>query len=439
MKINQLYPPQIDEVLIEPQLQMKGPAKGSVKYCWHGEYGRVKYHPLLSNRSFNDLNEDRILGQWEFDKSESFALMDKMRPHSLYNLMLISSGKNISTTYYQHSPDVQRFIWKAIYGLVDAASDKSIIENFKLDPAFFHFAFNIDGARFDRESFCSESRFHVHLNIYNSGELSKVSPVPFKTITNPRVRMELIDPLHFIGISIIKDAIKEYLYEDISELESDPQSLIKNKLPVGLILKLKDGWKTIEKPTFANFMATINKRINFCFHQLREAFHVLADQPLPWTRHKLLSHHQIMNNLRDLDWLSYNSLEGLSLLATTLRDMSEATITRLKSHPALLTRHLAYGGLCYSAALMGLDYSSASSPIIESKNVVLCLQTKLFSPHGGAGLLYLPNAQFVKLNKCSSVYSDDDIRVRTEFHQEMYSGITSYLTGTRSACRSANV
>lgn len=423
MRIQQLYPAQIDEVLIEPRLQMKGPSKNAVKYCWHGEYGRVQYDPHLSNVSFFELNKDRILCNRSFKRDESIALMDKLRPHCLYNLMLISSGEEIISTYFGHSSEAQVYLWEIIHSIIATCSDKSIIDKYNLNPAFFHFVFNIDSTTLDRESATSELRFHIHLNIYNATEITRICPIPFKAIDDNKLRVEIVDPLLFIGVSVLRDAIKDLLNEEIIEYESNTQRIIAERLPVGLILKLKNGWETINTSAFSIFISRLHEHLTTYFDQLREAFHGSIDPPLPWTRHKLLPNEQIIQNLQALSWLSDESLSGLSLLSRTLKNLTDSTITRLRERPKLLSRHLAYGGLSYSVSLMSLDYSTSSSPIIDAPNVVLCLQVKLFSPHGGAGLLYMPGVPFVKISKCASDYSDEDIRIRTEFQREIYSSI----------------
>ena len=428
MRIEQLYPAQIDEILIEPRLKMKGPSKHAVKYCWHGEYGRVQYDPHSFSVSFFELNKDRILCNWDFKQDESIALMDKVRSHCLYNLMLISTSKEVISTYYEHSSEVQTHFWKIIYSILAACSDKAIIDKYNLNPAFYHFVFNIDSEILDRESATSEPRFHIHINTYNAAEINRICPIPFKAIADNKLRVEIVDPLLFIGVSVLKDAIKDLLNEEIIEYESNTQKIITKRLPVGLILKLKNGWDTINTSAFSIFISRLHERLTICFRQLREAFHGYIDPPLPWTRHKLLPYKQIKQNLQGLSWLSDASLAGLDLLSRTLKDLSGLTIARLKERPTLLSRHLAYGGLSYSVSLMSLDYSTSSAPIIDAQNVVLCLQVKLFSPHGGAGVLYMPGTPFVKISKCESNYSDEDVRIRTEFQQEIFTNVSSYLS-----------
>jgi len=425
VKMLRLYPTNLGGLQAEPYLKVKGPSSRELpKECWHREDdGRVEYLPAAASEKFPDINKERILCSWKFlgkgaEDIDRISLMSKMRPHSVHDLMLMNSGDKLSQTYAEHGTAARSFYWRAIYRLVHFLSEESNIVAFGLSPSFAHFVFNIDTDTLDREGAISEKRFHIHINVYNREEIERIKPIPFDSIEDVSIKVNLLDPVSFLSIPIIRDALGSVKNTGPTAYDCDPATIIARRDPIGYTVRLTEGWEQITSDSFSSLIAEIDNDLAAAFTELRYAFHDRVDAPPLWHRHPLLPYDEILRRLRTLGWLSSESFENLALLARTLRDLSSETIGRLRQHPKRLVRHLAYAGLSYSISLISRDYSSIRHPLCEAREVLLVIQAKLFSIHGGAGVFYMPGVPIVRIAKCSIPYTEADRESRRRFQQD---------------------
>lgn len=434
MKILRLYPANLNRLLTDPYLKVKGPAKFDLpNFCWHrGEDGRVQYLPGAASAKFCEINKARILCSWEFDgksaeDKERISLINKMRPHCVHDLVLMNTSDQPSLTYTEHGATAKSWYWSVIYRIVRFLSEESNILAFKLSPSFAHFLFNIDTDTWDREGAISEARFHIHLNVYNREEIECLSPISFNSIEDVSLKINLLDPVSFLSIPVIKDALSDVKKEGFTEYGCDSGNIIAKKLPIGYTLRLVEGWKQITSGSFTSLISNFHVQLTRAFTELRYAFNDRVDPPPLWLRHPLLPYEETIRRLKELGWLSDESFENLALLARTLRDLPPDLIARLRKHPKRLVRHLAYAGLSYSVSLISQDYSSISNPLSEAKKVLLVIQAKLFSIHGGAGVLYMPGVPIVRIRKCSSPYTEAERESRRRFQQGVVEYINSHI------------
>lgn len=369
MKILRLYPTNLNGLLTDPYLKVKGPRGPDLpEFCWHREEnGRVQYLSGLASEEFCEINESRILYSWEFDEKsaedkERISLMNKMRPHCVHDLVLINSSHQPSLTYTEHGAAVKSWYWNAIYRIVRYLSEETNILAFGLSPSFAHFVFNIDTDTWDREGAISERRFHIHINVYNREEIERLRPIPFNSIKDVSLRINLLDPVSFLSIPIIKDALNNVENYGFTEYDSDSASIIARKLPIGYTLRLDEGWEQITSASFSSLISDIHIQLTKAFIELRYAFQDRIAPPPLWHRRPLLPYEEIIRRLSKLKWLSDESSENLALLARTLRNLSPDLIARLRKHPKRLVRHLAYAGLSYSVSLISKDCCSISNP-----------------------------------------------------------------------------
>lgn len=419
-KIESIHPDVYADILVDSGLEMKGPRIADLpKHCFHGEHGRVVYSHDVAELTFLEANKHEVLCQWDLSNNGSAALINKMRPHCLYDLLLIDSSQTPTSGFSLQSEETLAKYWHIIYKMILLMSNKNRLLRYGMNPYFTHITYNVDSDILDRESSTSDSRFHIHFNTFFKDELVRVKSTRLESVLDAGTRISLVDPALLIGISIIRDALNGLFTEEIVDSGFDSFKVLKQKLPLGFIFNLVGGWEILKSKKFSRFLIDVHSRLSKAFEDLRFALHGTVIPPVAWQRHPLLPIDEITHNLKRLHWLSPHSLPPLLSLIVKLKNLSVDTINNLKEHPDMLERHLSIAGLSYSVSFISLSLSSPSSPLLSSPNVIGYIQPKIFCAFGGAGQPFIPGTQVVQLKKCSTPYTEDEYLKRRSFQREI--------------------
>ena len=195
-----------------------------------------------------------------------------------------------------------------------------------------------------------------------------------------------------------------------------PDAILDGAKPLGCLLRFND-WALLETPAFSQALRAIHQTIEDSSHQLARVFTGYALPPPRWQRYPLLPPEQILANISDLG-LSSETRAGLATLARVLRRTTPSLMDFFKRHPDFRTRHLTLNMPCYSLNIHAPQLNHSDRPLLAAEEILLAIQPKLFSPIGGAGLLYLNGIPSVHIVRGKGYYSTDAWRQRARLQSE---------------------
>jgi hypothetical protein len=94
---------------------------------------------------------------------DRLALIDKVSPHSLFDLMVSEISDPPKATPDAVDPATGRVLWRTGLAFVRFVSDPEVMRRFDLADGELHLALNCDPNTHDRESVQAAKQFHLHL------------------------------------------------------------------------------------------------------------------------------------------------------------------------------------------------------------------------------------------------------------------------------------
>jgi hypothetical protein len=348
---------------------------------------------------------------------DRLALVDKVSPHSPYDLMVCEISDPPKATPDAVDPRTGRVLWQTGLAFVRFVSDPAVVRRFGLDDGELHLALNCDPNTHDRESVQAAKQFHLHL-LYWPGTLLEAldRPERYASVTAPGLRRQVVDPLAFLGAHLIQGALADL---DLGVpgarwVAPDDALTLRGDRPFGALIALP-GWNLLADPVFEGLVRRLHLRLDALAADLLEAFTGQRRPPAPWSRHALLPEAEIRSRVAALR-VSPEARDGLGHLARLLRDLPVSLTGRLAR--ASSSRRMSLMTLnqpCYALNLHAPVRNRLGAPLDRAAEVHLTLQPKLFSGIGGAGLLALGAVPRVRILRGVGQASVGDWRRRAAF------------------------
>jgi hypothetical protein len=367
---------------------------------------------------------------------DRLALVDKVSPHALHDLMLSEVSERPKSTPDAVAHRTGRMLWQTGLGFVRFVSDAGVRREFSLDGAQCQLALNCDPNTLDRESVQAAKQFHLHLLCWTPQELTALArPQRLGEIGDARMRRQFLDPLAFLGARLISEALagldpaEDPALAGAAWLPDDPAAVFAGRRPLGALLRLP-GWQVLGEPGFEALIRRLHRRLDDTARALLDTFTGHREPPEPWHRHPLRPPHAIAKRIDALGF-SAEVRAGLHRLAAGLRDLPAASARRLAGATPSARMHcmtlnqpcyglnlMAYGNIQDNGAGSGHSPGAAEAAApIDAAEVLLVVQTKLFSGTGGAGLLALNGIPSVRILRGQGAYSARQWQRRAAFQR----------------------
>jgi hypothetical protein len=350
---------------------------------------------------------------------DRLALIDKVSPHSLFDLMLSEISDPPKATPDAVDPATGRVLWRTGLDFVRFVSDPEVMRRFDLADGELHLALNCDPNTADRESVQAAKQFHLHL-LYWPGRTLEVleGAGRFGAVEDLRLRRQGIDPLAFLGAHLLYDTLAGFdLGIPGARLDMpDDRLTIRGDRPLGCLIELP-GWALLADPAFEDLIRRLHLRLDRLASDLLALFTGHRRPPAPWERHTLRPQAEILRDLAAFP-LSATVRAGLEHLALLLRDLPTAAAGRLDGADSPRRTHLmTLNQPCYALNLHAPDRNRADAPLRDAPVVHLIIQPKLFSGIGGAGLLGLGGVPSVRILRGEGRFSIESWHRRTDFQR----------------------
>ena len=330
---------------------------------------------------------------------DRLALIDKVSPHSLYDLMVSEISDPSRATPAAVDPLTGRVLWRTGHAFVRFVSDPDVMRRFDLADGELHLALNCDPNTRDRESVQAAKQFHLHLLYWPGDALKPLEKAArFGAVRETRLRRQAVDPLTFLGAHLIDESLAGFDLQlpGARRLQPEDRLAIRGERPFGCLIELP-GWKVLDDVAFEDLVRRLHLHLETLAAQLLEVFTGQRRPPLPWHRHPLRASAEIARGLAALP-LSVGTRAGLRALSGALRDLSASTTRRLeRADPMRRMDLMTLNQPCYALSLHGPDRNRPGATLEDAGVVYLAIQPKLFSGIGGAGLLGLGGVPSVRI------------------------------------------
>jgi hypothetical protein len=356
------------------------------------------------------------------ERTEQLALIDKVSPHALYDLMLTEvsppeAGRAPKADAGSVDPITGRILWQSAANFHRFTTMPEIRRAFELDNGWLQLALNCDPTT-DRESVQALKSFHLHLIYWRAPELRPLRQAErFADQRDPYLSRQCLDPISFLTPLLLEDCLADLDLEPsgASWLPADAEASCTGCRPLGSLLLLP-SWDGLATPAFERLIRALHQRLLETAERLLYAFTGMTRAPAPWHRHRLLPMRQIAANLEPLG-LRAEVREALLELAQRLRNLSPPLGAFLRRRSATQRMHcMTLRQPCYSLSLSAMDARGRATTGAQGP-LILSIQPKLFSGIGGAGLVSLPGLPSVRVLRAHGQYSESDWMRRAAFQQ----------------------
>ncbi|MFP4279399.1 MAG: hypothetical protein ACLFQI_05295 [Halochromatium sp.] len=353
--------------------------------------------------------------------SDRLALIDKAAPHALFDLMLSevsspSAEQPAKADASAVAPATGRVLWQTAANFRRFVASPEIRRAFDLDGGWLQLALNCDPHTHDRESVQALKQFHLHLIYWRACELQPLQQVErFADQRDPMLMRQCLDPLSFLGPTLLYERLADLARTGITLLPPDPAATCAGQRPLGCLLQI-EHWDVLATAAFERYIRSLHRRLAETATLLLQAFTGATQPPAPWQRHRLLPSARIAEQLDQLG-LSAASNAGLLALAHGLRDLPDPVAQALRrAAPARRMHCMTLNQPCYSLTLSPMDARGHPSPSSDGP-LLLSLQVKLLSGIGGAGLFSFPGIPSVRVLRSQGCFTDADWRQRADFQR----------------------
>jgi len=332
------------------------------------------------------------------DQGMDISLMDKLSPHALYELMLISTNPKLISCITEHEPKERKKIFQLF----------SIFPQFAKDLHLFpYIAFSYDPNTLDRESGQCEKRFHAHFIGRTKEELNTIAmgKKQLSELSYLR-RRRLIDESSIIASMIFRDFLVNNL--DLKSIFLEPE---KNYLVPSLKFNLIHGWNTLNSINFDEDFQAIHNGLLSVFADLTFDF---TDGKFGHWQRPNLDRANIKEKLDKYYWLLPESRETLEYFLEKLKPnlLKKVEYFRNPIYRDITTQVYPLNGLCYSTAFFEEDGLPK-----------MLIRPQLFSDLGGAGVEQI-NGVTTKIKRNVGVFNDEEMKSRRRFQNLFIEEIT---------------
>lgn len=345
---------------------------------------------------------------------EQLALMDKKNTHSLYDMMLIQVGEYSKASIQELTEKELEFTFEVASLFFKFVNEKQIYNFYGFNNGIPRVSYSFDPWTTDREGLQPIKRFHLHMYVMSPEDCDYIRNKKHRyvNIVNAYERRRLVDPVTFISNQILFD-IHQHLVKLPAEFHMEflkPEEYITTGIPLGLNIKIRE----INKTKLSRYLLNLHKTMIYVSECLYKAFTGGKSIAPSGTRYTLLNYNQILNNLKQIEWLSKTSLCGLSEIANTLRSVPDRLLKNINRYSKWSTHHIVSNGLAYAFSLQ------QDNTIGNKKNNLLNLNIspRMFSDLGGAGLFGCNGASAIMLNRGIGKYTKFQMSQRWKYQRE---------------------
>lgn len=302
-----------------------------------------------------------------------------------------------------------------VYKYVEFISDSKKISEFNLQNGHLHIVYNFNHLP-DRSSAMSVDKFHLHLNYWTGQQLKNLM---VEKVGGTIDLIDLIDPTVLLASDIMDYELDFKEFNFVNKINFSIDSLLINRAPIGIELKLKNGWETIKTIEFIHLLKYIHEKLMDLDMKYYSLFTGANSYPKKWERAGLVEPKEFNENLKLMD-IPIALQKKLKIFHATLKNVTPQFVDRLRKKPKLLNKHIIISALNYSISIYSNNRNKSNEPIINSDDVRLLIQVKKFSPSGGAGQTFIPGlASLVNIDREKTFMTNEEISTRETF-QNMY-------------------
>lgn len=378
-------------------------------------------HKYLINTYANKNKEDKLFYENTYKKSIlmrkkyiknksslSLDFVDKVTPHSLFELMLIDSSASFESSIFNYNRSIQFEFFSDLNSLMRTILSNKFANNFNyaLNDSIC-VSYNYDPLTKDRESIMSEKRFHFHIIAHTKEDLRTVSSsaISFSDIEKEIMKMRFVDPLLSLSSKIIIDLLKYYKYDD-NLIIFNVMDEVKYNLPLGVKLVFK---KNTEFPY--ELMNKIHKIIIQKYYELYNL--IFIDSPTLWSRSKKRDFDYIEKNIKKINYLSDCTKTDLLERIKIIPEYSEKEYLLFKQNRKLAIQKLYLAGPAYSCTYY---YNKT----IDNKLYnILNIYYKTYTDLGGAGMTTFGKANAIRIKRNFGEFSESEILTRKSFQKHL--------------------
>jgi hypothetical protein len=367
-------------------------------------YPKVNSEINLLNQSFLEENEYEIFKK-TIEKStlyninKNLLLTDKISPHGLLEVMIISSDENIKSGIFDMEKQDTLECLRIFLKFIDFAKKKQL---------YPHISFSYDPYTNDRQSGQSVKRFHSHLVARTNQEIEEINTNKVK-LGNLDLfkRRRIIDETSIVGSYILYDILSQNKNYKLFEVKKPFEEF---GLP-NLILKLKNGWGSLIDLTFISEIEDLHNSIINTYNLLLGL--ITEGENKFWERVKLkkdLSNLIYLKNSLNISEETFEMvLFMLERFKTSLLD--KANNLNNKDLNRILEYTYPLSGPCYSISFFE-----------KNDSVYVNVRPFIFSSIGGAGIIPIDGI-ITQIQRGSQVMSNEQIEQRRSFQREFVNSL----------------
>lgn len=343
---------------------------------------------------FNDQSypEEELIGK--SGSHGNLSLYRKAAPHCLYGMMLVKNH-NISEIGINDFSEQERHDFLKI-----AEEFARFSESQGLYP---NISWTFDPDTRDRKSGQSQLWYHMHLNSHTPESKRQIlsGGKELKYVASKETKRSFVDEFSIVASIILKD------YFEKSGVKLQGQIVapfeLDNLPNFGIVVE--QGWEYILSQGFNDDLLKVHKAILMIYEEIKALLFV-GDSG-EWERPEK-NGEKIM--VSAFPWMSPNTVQILNTFVQNLdpRPIKEKK-ELFKSNPkSTLTSHLyPLGGPSYAITITKVD----------GGKILISVRPQMFSETGAAGLHHVFGTT-VKLARGSEVYSDEELKLKTNFEKE---------------------
>ncbi|MEU2251481.1 hypothetical protein [Streptomyces sp. NPDC019224] len=349
---------------------------------------------------------------------EHIAVIDKAFPHTRYDFMFLVANDTIRCAPTDLSDATLAATLDAVPEFVRFVAEAEPRRAYGLDDCTLTFGFNYDRDTTDRDNGqFFEKRFHMHFNCWAARDLKGMVTSRFGDVTDPRIRRTMLDPVSFLGPSVMHEALQHRFampaLHGARALPPDPTRDAALGLPLGLKFELPD-WDYVATPDCRRLIRDLHTTADAAFRDLHVAFTGVAPPGKAWYRAPLLPQATVTARLDAVPYLSAETCTSLAVLRGALRDADD--MPALRRNASLAASRLVLAGLDYHLGIYSPPYvDSAHSG--TRRPVYLYIQFKLLSRIGGGPAI--GGAAAVQVDRSGGpAFTDEELQARRGLLEE---------------------
>lgn len=350
---------------------------------------------------FNDKTypEEELIGK--SGSRENLSLYRKASPHCLYGMMLVKNNNISEIGINDFSEQERRDFFRIAEEFANFSESKGLYPNI---------SWTYDPDTRDRKSGQSQLWYHMHLNSHTPESKRQIlsGGKELKYITGKETKRSFVDEFSIVASLILKDYFEKSGIKLHSQIVAPFEF---DNLPnFGIIAE--QGWEYILSQEFNDDLLKVHKAILMIYEEIKTLLFV-GDSG-EWERPEK-NGQKIKSG--EFSWMSPNTIEALN---TFVQNLDPRLIKEKKelfrNNPKLTLTSYLYplGGPSYAITITK----------VEGSKILVSIRPQMFSDTGAAGLHHIFGTT-VKLARGSEVYSDEELKLKTNFEDGFANSLKS--------------